>query len=86
MEESDSLTLEVPFVTVEEIRTALKGMSRSKAGGEDGLTVDLIKDAGNFIHNNLCQIYTKCLQSHRVPRVWKNASIILIHKKGDIKN
>ncbi len=78
------MNLEVPIVTVE-VRIALKGMSRSKAGGEDGLTVDLIKDAGNFVHNKLSQIYAKCLQSHRVPRVWKNASIILIHKKGDTK-
>ncbi len=61
-------------------------MSRGKAGGEDGLTVDLIKDAGNFVHTKLSQIYNKCLQSHRVPRARKNASIILIHKKGDIKD
>ncbi len=80
-----SLNLEVPRVTVEEVRIALKGMSRGKAGVEDGLTGDLIKDAGNFIHK-LSQIYITNTYSHRVPRAWKNASIILSHKKCDIKD
>lgn len=41
--ESDSMNLEVSSKTAEEIRKALKEISRGKAGAEEGLTVSLIK-------------------------------------------
>ena len=50
---TEVMNTEVPCVNASEIKKALKGMSRGKAGGEDGLTIDLIKDAGNFLIENL---------------------------------
>ena len=35
-------------------------MSRGKAGSADGLSIDLIKDAGNFILEKLTVLFTKC--------------------------
>ena len=77
---------EVPNVTLGEVRKGLKGMKRGKAAGEDGLTIDLIIDGGDFLIIKLADLYTKCLQECSIPTAWKNFIIILIHKKGDIKD
>lgn len=76
----------VPEVKDWEVEYAVKAMSRGKAGGEDGLTIDLIKDAGQIIWNKLARLFTRCLESQTVPVAWKNAMVVLLHKKGDIKD
>ena len=38
-------------------------MSNGKAEGEDDSSIDLIKDAGNFLLKNSCNIFVKCLQN-----------------------
>ena len=81
---SDSINLEVPEVTIDEIRNCLRGMKRGKAGGEDGITIDLIIDAGDVVLIKLARLYTNCFQTCSVPSAWKNFIMILIHKKGDI--
>lgn len=40
-------------VTMEEVRNALKGICTGKAAGEDGLTTDLLRDAGDFVESKL---------------------------------
>ena len=60
-------------------------MNRSKAG-EDGISIHLLKDAANFLLDKLAVLCTKCLQTCSVPRDQKNATIILIYKKGNIKD
>ena len=67
-----------------EIKKALKGMSRDKTGGADGLSIDLIKNADVFLLDKLTILFTKW-QNCIVPSTWKNATIIQVHKKGDIK-
>ncbi len=79
--ERETAYVEVPSITKDEVRNALKGMSMGKATGEDGLTTDLIKDAGNTVISKLAQLYTSCLQQQKVPKAWKNATIVLLHKK-----
>ena len=76
---------EAPSITSDEVRRALKDMTRGKAAGEDGITVDLIKDGGDIMLEKLAALYTQCLTTSSVPESWKNANIILIHKKGDVK-
>ena len=69
-----------------EVKKALKGMQRGKAAGEDQVTSDLLKDGGEIMLEKLATLYTKCLSTGRIPESWKNANIILIHKKGDVKD
>ena len=76
----------VPEVKSWEVEHAAKAMSRGKAGGEDGLTIDLIKDAGQLVWEKLARLFTRCLESQTVPVAWKNAMVVLLHKKGDIKD
>ena len=82
---SDEPDTEAPSITSAEVRRALKDMTRGKAAGEDGITVDLIKDGGDIMLEKLAALYTQCLTTSSVPESWKNANIILIHKKGDVK-
>ncbi|WP_435325975.1 RNA-directed DNA polymerase, partial [Klebsiella pneumoniae] len=44
------------------------------------------KDAGDIALEKLVKLYTKCLENRNVPRAWKIANIIFIHKKGDVKD
>lgn len=60
------------------------GINKGKLG-EESLTTDLFKDAGKITISKLAQVYTKCLLSQRVPRSWKNATIIFMRKKGYTK-
>ena len=60
-------------------------MTRGKAAGEDGITVNLFKDGGDIMLEKLADLYTQCLMTTSLPESVKNANIILIHKKGDVK-
>ena len=79
-------TSSVPEVTTKEVSFALKSMKRGKAPGDDGISVDLLMDAGTEIHSRLAQLYTQCIRKENVPESWCNAIVILLHKKGDQKD
>ena len=82
----ETITIEVLYISTSEIKKAIKGMSRGKTGSADGLSIDLIKDVGDILQDKLALIITTCLQSYNVPSIWKKALIILLHKKGNIKD
>ena len=84
--EANAVTSDVPNITKEEIKRALKGMKRGKTPGEDGISIDLILDAGDIATVKLANLFNKCLLSGKTPKAWKNATIILLHKKGDKKD
>uniref|UniRef100_A0A6G5A9L5 Putative endonuclease-reverse transcriptase n=1 Tax=Rhipicephalus microplus TaxID=6941 RepID=A0A6G5A9L5_RHIMP len=77
---------DTPPGMIEEVRKALEGMHRGKAAGEDRVTSDLLKDEGQIVLEKLATLFTRCLLTGKVPEYWKNAIIILIHKKGDDKD
>ncbi|KAK8777926.1 hypothetical protein V5799_020732 [Amblyomma americanum] len=76
----------IPPVTKDEVMKALEAMKRGKAAGEDQVTADLLKDEGDIVLEKLATLYMQCLMTSTVPEAWKNANIILIHKKGDAKD
>ncbi|WP_265430092.1 RNA-directed DNA polymerase, partial [Klebsiella pneumoniae] len=84
--ERTDLACDVPLVTKEEVKNALKSMKRGKAAGDDGITVDLLKEGGDIVLEKLTVLFSECLRTLKVPVAWKNANIILIHKKGDNKD
>ena len=78
-----------PPILISEVESAIKKLSRGKAPGEDGVTAGILKDGGQPIVDILTKLYNRCLSEGQVPSTWKNASVIILHKKGDktdIKN
>lgn len=56
------MNLEVPIVTMYEMRHVFKWMDIDKA---DYLTMDSVEDAEDFVVIKLGQIYTSCLQRQK---------------------
>ena len=75
-----------PNVTCSEVENALKYMSRGKAPGTDGLVIELIQDGGPQVWKRLAALFTKCIETRTIPAEWNEGSIVLLHKKGDIKD
>lgn len=56
-------------------------MKRGKAPGEDGICNDLLNEAAEIAEEKLSKLVSRCLKEERVRKNWKNASIVLLHKK-----
>jgi len=76
---------DIPKVLSSEVEHAVKHMKCNKVR-EDEIAIELIKEGGNVVAKQLAKLFTNCLISKRVPKSWNNAVIILLHKKGDIKD
>ena len=77
---------EVPEVTRFEVKEAMQQMKRNKSPGANNITVDLLKESGEPVFDLLAFLFSVCLKQGRTPKDWKNAVIILLHKKGDRTN
>ena len=73
--------------TEEEITTAMKAMANAKAVGPDGLPVELLKlglQQDRTILRELHQLTILIWRQGKVQQQqWKDAAIIVLHKKGD---
>ena len=79
----------IPPILQKEVRHAIKQMKDNKAPGIDGLTSDIIKAGGDVAVDQLTKLYNQILHTKKIPQSWKEAKIILLHKKddkADIKN
>ena len=79
----------IPPILPSEVRNAIKRLKREKAPGEDNITAGILQDWGELIVKILTKLFNRRVLEGKVPCCWKNASVIIIHKKGDtadIKN
>ena len=76
----------VPEVLHSEIQLAVKQMKNNKAPGDDGVVIDIVKEGGEVLHKQLARLFTNCLNQRTIPPEWNNAIIVLLHKKGDVKD
>ncbi|XP_057654761.1 uncharacterized protein LOC130893016 [Diorhabda carinulata] len=76
----------VPEITIEESKNALTEMKNKKAAGEDQIVIEAVKVGGEKLLKEIISLFNLCLQKGEIPEKWRNATIILIHKKGDITN
>jgi hypothetical protein len=75
----------IPKITKVEIKDALRLMKNNKCPGEDQIGIELIKMGGDRLLEHLTTLFNLCLEERNIPTNWKNASLILIHKKGSIE-
>ena len=72
-----------------EVEASTKRLKRNKALGEDNITGGILQDGVDAMIQILTDLFITCLHHQQVPKAWKNALVVLIHKKGntsDIKN
>ncbi|NNK28772.1 MAG: reverse transcriptase family protein, partial [Flavobacteriaceae bacterium] len=76
----------VPPIEKDEVELAIRDMKKDKAPGPDEIDIDTIKEAGEPMIRELTKLFNLCLQSHKIPALWKDSELILIYKKGDKKD
>ena len=66
-----------------EVRDAVKRLKRDKAPGEDNVTAGILQEGRGPIVKMFTKLFNRCIADGKVPNSWKNASVIILHKKGD---
>ena len=59
---------------------------KRKTPGPENITIELIEVAGETIHTKLATLFNEYLKESKFPEEWNEAIIILLYKKGDLKN
>src|ERR1044072_7219822 len=70
--------------TEQEFEEALARMKNGKAPGEDGVGIELVREAGTQVKKYILKVLNKCWRRGRVPEEWGRTIIVPIDKrKGD---
>ena len=80
---------EVPPFLHNEVSKTLRDMKKNKAPGNDQITSDIISLGGDEAIEQVTKIFNEILKTRKIPKEWKEAKMIILHKKGDrrdIKN
>lgn len=77
---------DIPEISKQEIKAALRQMKNRKSPGEDRITCEMLKMGGVVIERSLQILLNKCLLEGNIPDTWKNAEMVLLFKKGDNGN
>ena len=81
---NDDISMNSPF-KIEELKTALSCLSLKKAPGPDQITNEMLINMGPQAKKKLLQLINDSWRTGIVPEVWKEATILPIHKKGKDK-
>jgi hypothetical protein len=68
-----------------EVERYLNNLDTSKAYGLDGIPPRLLKECSKETSSSLCSLFHKSIETGRVPREWKKANVIPIHKKDCVE-
>lgn len=78
---------EVPEISEDEERKALKRMKTRKAVGPDDKPVEVWKCLGEVAVEFLFRSFNKMLKTEKMPEEWRKIVLVLIFKtKGDVQN
>ena len=76
-----SNTLETISVSEKEVQDQIRLLNANKSYGPDGISPKFIKLAGNSLVKPLTKLYNLSLSSGKVPKLWKQANVVPLHKK-----
>jgi hypothetical protein len=65
------------YITLTDVKTAIKKLKHGKAAGEDEITREMLNAADDNTLKYLLSLYNNIWQSETPPNQWKNASIVL---------
>ena len=75
--------LENVIITEELISKAIDRLNSSKSQGPDNIHPKLLKETQSIIKKPLQIIFEKSLSEGKTPKIWKNANVTAIFKKGE---
>ena len=81
-----SRTFDVTPVSQEVLRRTLFSMRNSSSGGQDGISVTILKASFDAIPHVIQHIVNSCLANSDFPASWKHSMVIPIFKSGDSSN
>jgi hypothetical protein len=70
-------------ITKEDLQTALLKTKNGKLTGEDGISSEMYKYAGDKFHSRLLKFFNNIYKNAQIPNEWKRSIIVPIYKKGD---
>jgi hypothetical protein len=70
------------ILTEREVKVALTKLNPTKAPGPDGIPTKILKDYAEELAPHFTTIYNTSLHTGVVPDEWKQANVVVIHKKG----
>ena len=77
---------EVPPIMEWEVEAALRIMKNGKEAVKDQVNIEQLKAGNETIAKQLGKLYTKCITERRIPKTWKEATLVIFFKKGNIKD
>jgi ribonuclease HI len=69
-------------LTLSELHTALRQLKTKKSPGPDGITNEMLTHLGRFATSKLLDIYNLSWREGKLPQIWREATMIPIHKTG----
>lgn len=69
--------------SLNEISEAIKTLKNNKAPGEDTINAEIIKAGKEVVAREIHKLILDIWERREIPREWKEAIVIPIHKKGD---
>ena len=86
MTESDDVSTVINSpLSYEELNSALSNLKLKKSPGRDAITNEMIVNLGQPALHKLLDIFYKTWQEGILPQIWREATMIPIHKKGKAK-
>ena len=70
-------------VSPEDVFDQIRALSINKAIGPDNISPRLLKEAGRSIVPSLTALFNLSLQKCVMPKIWKRANVVPIHKKDE---
>ena len=68
------------------VEAALRKMKNGKEAGKDQVNMETLKTGDETIAKHLAKLYTKCITERRIRKTWKEANMVILFKKGNIKD
>ena len=84
MQIHNTRTTPPPPILPTEVSAAIKRLKRNNSPGNDNITADVLMDGEEPIVQMFTNMFNRCLREDKLPNSWKDASVIIIHKNGDI--
>ena len=79
-------TLDQIEITIKDVSDQISLLDITKAYGPDNISPRLLKLLGETVVSPLYKLFNMSLKNKKVPRIWKQANVIPIFKKGDPTN